>query len=134
MSRWAYIVSSVAALAGAAGIMELAAAAHAISNPLLKISADFLLVNATAVIAISTLSVGAARRKGWLLITATMLLCGSLLFAGELSAHVFLGRRFLPLAAPIGGGMTILGWLASAIAAFACAFQKRAHGGSEHTT
>jgi uncharacterized membrane protein YgdD (TMEM256/DUF423 family) len=124
MNKWASIIAGVAALAGAAGIMELAAAAHVISDPLLKTSANFLLINAAAVIAISALSLG-ARRTGWLLLAATTLLCGSLLFAGELSAHVFLGRRILPLAAPFGGGMTIFGWLASAIAAFSCAFETR---------
>ncbi|MGH6817237.1 MAG: DUF423 domain-containing protein [Methylovirgula sp.] len=123
MSKWASILAGVAALSGAAGVMELAAAAHAISDPLLKTSADFLLINAVAVIAISALSVGGARRTGWQLLAATILLCGSLLFGAELSTHVFLGRTILPLAAPVGGGMTILGWLASAIAGFACAFQ-----------
>jgi uncharacterized membrane protein YgdD (TMEM256/DUF423 family) len=125
MAKWTYILAGVAALSGAAGVMELAAAAHLISDPLLKTSADFLLVNAAAVIALSALSFGAAPRTGWLLAAATLLLCGSLLFAGELSTYVFLGRRILPLAAPVGGGMTILGWLASAIAAFAGAFGTR---------
>jgi uncharacterized membrane protein YgdD (TMEM256/DUF423 family) len=125
MSKWAHILAGIAALSGAAGIMELAAAAHVISDPLLKTSADFLLFNSAAVIAISAFSVGGARRTGWLLLAATTLLCGSVLFAAELSTHVFLGRRILPLAAPVGGGMTILGWLATAVAAFACAFQPR---------
>ncbi len=125
MAKWAYTLAGLAALAGAVGIMELAAAAHLISDPLLKTSADFLLVNAAAVIALSALSLVGARRTSWLLLAATTLLCGSLLFAGELSAHVFLGRRILPLAAPIGGAMTIVSWMASAIAAFACAFEAR---------
>jgi uncharacterized membrane protein YgdD (TMEM256/DUF423 family) len=123
MSKWAFILAGIAALSGATGVMELAAAAHVISDPLLKTSADFLLINAAAVIGLGALSVGAARRRSWLLLAATTLLCGSLLFSGELSTHVFLGRSILPLAAPVGGGMTILGWLASAVAAFACAFQ-----------
>ncbi len=125
MAKWAHILAGIAALSGAAGAMELAAAAHLISDPLLKTSANFLLVNAAAVIALSALSFGGARRTDWLLAAATLLLCGSLLFACELSTHVFLGRRILPLAAPVGGGMTILGWLASAIAAFVCAFETR---------
>ncbi len=119
MNKWAYILAGIAALSGAAGIMELAAAAHLTEDPLLKTSANFLLVNAAAVIALSALSFSGTRRLGWLLAAATLLLCGSLLFVGELSVHIFLGRRILPLAASIGGGMTILGWLASAIAAFA---------------
>jgi uncharacterized membrane protein YgdD (TMEM256/DUF423 family) len=123
MSKWAYVLTGLAALSGAAGVMESAAAAHLISDPLLKTSADFLLVNAAAVIAIGAVAVAGTQRKHWLLVAATTLLAGSLLFCGELSVHVFLGRRILPLAAPIGGALTILGWLIAAIAAFASMFQ-----------
>src|ERR1700691_2233193 len=121
MPNWAYALIGVAALSGAAGVMESAAAAHLISDPLLKTSADFLIVNAAAVIAIATL--GGTQRKTWLLVAATTLLVGSLLFCSELSAHVFLGRRILPMVAPIGGTLTIFGWLTAAVAAFAGMFQ-----------
>jgi uncharacterized membrane protein YgdD (TMEM256/DUF423 family) len=122
MSKWAYALTGLAALSGAAGVMESAAAAHLISDPLLKTSADFLVVNAAAVIAIGALAVAGTQRSSWLLVAATTLLAGSLLFGGELSAHVFLGRP-MPLVAPIGGALTILGWLIAAIAAFASIFQ-----------
>jgi uncharacterized membrane protein YgdD (TMEM256/DUF423 family) len=121
MSKWASTLTGLAALAGAGGVMELAAAAHLISDPLLKTSADFLLVNGAAVIAISAL--GATQRRCWLLIAATILLAGSLLFCAELSVHVFLGRSILPITAPIGGTLTILGWLSAAAAASADNFQ-----------
>lgn len=122
MSKWAYALTGLAALSGAAGVMESATAAHLISDPLLKTSADFLVVNAAAVIAIGALAVAGTRRSHWLLIAATTLLAGSLLFGGELSAHVLLGRP-MPLIAPIGGALTILGWLIATIAAFASIFQ-----------
>jgi uncharacterized membrane protein YgdD (TMEM256/DUF423 family) len=121
MSKWAYALTGLAALSGAAGVMESAAAAHLISDPLLKTSADFLLVNAAAVIAIGAVAVAGTHRNPWLLVAASMLLAGSLLFGGELSTHVFLGRR-MPLVAPVGGTLTILGWLIAAIAAFASIF------------
>ncbi len=124
MSKWAYALTGLAALSGAAGVMESAAAAHLISDPLLKTSADFLIVNATAVIAIGAVALAGTQRKGWLLVAATTLLAGCLLFCGELSAHVFLGRRILPLVAPIGGGLMILGWLIAAGEAFASMFQR----------
>lgn len=120
MSKWAYAVAGFAALFGAAGVMEAAAAAHAISSPLLRTSADVLIVNAAAVIAISALAMGSARGQCWLLIAAATLLIGSVLFCGELSAHVFLAGKLLPLAAPIGGGLMILGWLIAAVTAFVC--------------
>jgi uncharacterized membrane protein YgdD (TMEM256/DUF423 family) len=122
-TKWAYTLAGLAALSGAAGVMESAAAAHVISDPLLKTSADFLIVNAAAVIAVSGFALG-ARRSSWLLVGASALLLGSFLFCGELSAHVFLGRKPLPLGAPIGGALTILGWLIVALAAFAGVFQR----------
>lgn len=124
MSKWAYTLIGLAALFGAAGAMESAAAAHLISDPLLKTSADFLIVNAVAVIAIGAVALAGTQRKYWLLVAATALLAGSLLFCGELSAHVFLGRKILPLVAPVGGGLTMLGWLIAAVAAFASLFQR----------
>lgn len=123
MLRWAYTLAGLAALSGAAGVMELAAAAHMISDPLLKTSADFFIVNAAAVIGVSGLVLG-ARSKFWLLFGASALLAGSFLFCGELSVHVFLGRKPFALAAPIGGALTISGWLITALAAFGGAFQR----------
>jgi uncharacterized membrane protein YgdD (TMEM256/DUF423 family) len=124
MSKWAYALIGLAALSGAAGVMESATAAHLISDPLLKTSADFLMVNAAAVIALSAVAIGGARQQRWMLVAATTLLAGSLLFCGELSAHVFVARRYLPLATPIGGALTIFGWLTAAATAFACLFQR----------
>jgi uncharacterized membrane protein YgdD (TMEM256/DUF423 family) len=123
MSKLAYALVGFASLSGAAGVVESAAAAHLISDPLLKISADFLIVNAAAVIAIGAVALVASERKAWLLVGATLLLAGSILFCGELSTHVFLGRH-VPLVAPIGGALTIFGWLLTAIAAFARLFQR----------
>jgi uncharacterized membrane protein YgdD (TMEM256/DUF423 family) len=122
MSKWAHALIGFAALSGAAGVMESAASAHLISDPLLKTSADFLVVNAAAVIAVGALALAGTQRNRWLLVAATTLIAGSLLFSGELSTHVFLGRP-MPLVAPIGGALTILGWLIAAIAAFASIFQ-----------
>ncbi len=53
MSRWAYVVTAVAGLAGAAGVIEAAAAAHRVSDPRLATSAHFLILNAAASIAIN---------------------------------------------------------------------------------
>ncbi len=127
MSKWAYTLAGFAAPSGAAGVTEDAAAAHAIADPLLKLSGDFLIVNAAAVIAIGALAL--AGRHRWLLLGATILLAGSFLFCGEISAHVFLGRKFVPLAAPIGGALMIVGWLTAAAAAFAYMFRQTNRSG-----
>lgn len=122
MARWAYALIGLAALVGAAGVAESAAAAHAIADPLLKVSADFLMINAAAVIAIGAAALG--WRSRWLLVGACILFAGSLLFCGELSAHVFLARKLLPAAAPLGGALMTVGWLVAAAAAFAQSFRE----------
>ncbi len=119
--KWTNIIIGLAALSGAAGIMESAASAHTIADPLLKTSANMLLINAASVIAISAYAFGRSQR--WALFGAATLLAGSLLFCGELSTHVFLGQRFFALAAPIGGTLMIVGWLIAAASAFVSAFQ-----------
>src|SRR5579883_1541553 len=88
---------------------------------LVKISADMLVVNAAAVIAISAFAFATSSRL--LLFAAAGLLLGTFLFCGELSAHAFLGRKFLPLAAPVGGFLMIAGWLACAAVAFCRLFR-----------
>ncbi len=113
MAKLPYIIVGLAALAGAVGVMEAAASAHAIANPLLKTASDFLLVNAAAVIALGGFA-QASDRRGFFLVAAGVLLLGTLLFGGELTAHVFLIHRPLPLTAPLGGSLTILGWLIAA--------------------
>ena len=45
-----------------------------------------------------------------------VLSAGAILFAGDLSARAFLGARLFPYAAPIGGSLMILAWLALALA------------------
>ncbi len=123
MYKWASIVIGLAALSGAAGIMESAASAHTISDPLLKTSANMLIVNAASVIAIS--GYASSRLQRWALFGAATLLAGSLLFCGELSTHVFLGQRSFALAAPIGGTLMIAGWVIAAASAFTSAFRRR---------
>jgi len=123
MSRWRNILVGSAALSGAAGVAEAAAAAHAVADPLLKTSADFLIVNAAAVIAVSAFAIGADYRGFWVLAAASTLLLGGFLFCGELTAHVLVTRSQIPLMAPIGGILMILGWLAVAAVAFADGFQ-----------
>ncbi len=91
------------------------------ADPLLKTSANILIVNAAAVIAIGVYALSQSQR--WALFGAATILAGSLLFCGELTTHVFFGQRFLAFAAPIGGMFMIIGWLIAAASAFATAFR-----------
>jgi len=116
MEKWASILTAAAALMGAAGVAEAAYAAHGSADPLLATSSHFLMLHAAAIIALSAFAQTRARPLA-MLASATMLLGGTLLFCGDLSYHVFAGARLFPMAAPTGGSLQILGWLAAAVSA-----------------
>jgi uncharacterized membrane protein YgdD (TMEM256/DUF423 family) len=118
MAKWPSILVAIAALAGAVGVMEAAASAHAIADPLLKTASNFLIVNAVAVIALCAFA-QTARERGFFVPAAGILLLGTWLFGGELTLHVFVTHKSLPLIAPLGGSLTILGWLIAAASGFA---------------
>jgi uncharacterized membrane protein YgdD (TMEM256/DUF423 family) len=118
MAKWPSIIVGIAALAGAVGVMDAAASAHAIADPLLKTASNFLIVNAAAVIALCAFA-QTSRDRGFFLPAASLLLLGTWLFGGELTLHVLVTHKSLPLIAPLGGSLTILGWLIAAASGFA---------------
>ena len=122
MAKPTRIFAGIGALLGAIGVVEAAAAAHAITNPLLKTASDFLLIHAAAIIAFSAFA-EAVRPARVLYVGIGALLLGSLLFGGELTSHVFFPQGAFVAAAPIGGALTILGWLIAAAGIFVSAFQ-----------
>lgn len=100
----------IGTLFGAAGVALLAAGAHSVGG-------QMLLFHAAAIIAAT-----AARKAGHLhagigRIAISLLILGVLLFAADLGLRAFAGTRMFVLAAPLGGGMTIAGWLALTLAA-----------------
>jgi uncharacterized membrane protein YgdD (TMEM256/DUF423 family) len=113
----------LASLMGAAGIALWARAAHGgLTN--LVTAAQFLLIHAVAVLAIT-----ACRRQGLVHDAAarwsiTVLIVGTLLFAGDLTFRALAGAGLFPMAAPIGGSALILGWLILALAALLPAHQR----------
>lgn len=117
-SRSTAALVAVAALYGAAGVATAAAAAHRVNDPLLGTASTFLLLHALAVLGF--VAVAGAYGAGRLLtVPAWLLAIGVLLFSGSLMLKVFLGASPLPAAAPIGGTLLIVGWLAAAIGAVA---------------
>ena len=98
---------------GAAGVILSAAAAHA-GGGNIETAASFLLMHAPALLAIGLLGAGRILRAG-----GFVLLFGLLVFAGDLVMRHSAGVRLFPMAAPIGGGMMIFGWLIVALSAFA---------------
>ncbi len=124
--KWASYLVAAAALAGAAGVAEAAYAAHQSQEPLLQVSSHFLLLHAAAVIAISGFSRSlpqdfsekpASHFSPAILAAGTLLLIGAVFFCGDLSVRTLSGSRLFPMAAPLGGSLLIIGWLATAVAA-----------------
>ena len=100
------------ALLGAVGVALSAAASHG-GSVNVATAANFLLVHAPALIALSLVVAG-----GRILhIGAAILLVAALLFSGDLLAREYLGERLFPFAAPLGGTGMILGWLMLAVGA-----------------
>ncbi|OEO32638.1 hypothetical protein VW23_010510 [Devosia insulae DS-56] len=94
-----------AGLCGALGVAAAARASHA-GDDNLGIAANFLLLHAPVLIGLSVIAVSRMA-----LAAGAVLLLGLVLFAGDLAARSLLGGALFPLAAPLGGGGLIVGWL-----------------------
>jgi len=106
----------LASLMGAAGVALWASATHG-GDANAQIAAQMLLIHAAAIIGLT-----AARKQGLVHdrsagLAAAALILGVVLFAAELVVRAKLGTRLFPFAAPLGGGLTILGWLLAAASA-----------------
>jgi len=102
-------------IAGAAGVMLLAMAAHADTTGLIETAAQMLLFHAPAILAIG--AVGQTRRSPFLLLALILMTAGLALFCGDLASRAFAERRLFPMSAPTGGMLVIIGWAAVILAA-----------------
>jgi uncharacterized membrane protein YgdD (TMEM256/DUF423 family) len=115
------IVIVLAGLMGAGGVALAAAAAHAAPGAGLDGAAYMLLFHAAAV-----LGGAALMQQGllWRPLAVPVLaawIVGCALFAGDIAMRTFAGHRLFPMAAPSGGMILIVAWLALAAAAIAAA-------------
>lgn len=110
----ASIIATIAALQGAAGVALAAAAAHVDANPLLSTASHFLTLHAAAGLGLAALARTAPPYSRFLAAAAFALQAGATLFSADLAARVYLGGKLFPFAAPMGGSLTILAWLALA--------------------
>jgi uncharacterized membrane protein YgdD (TMEM256/DUF423 family) len=113
--RSASIVALVAALEGASGVALAATAAHVDASPLLLTASQFLMIHAGAGLALGALIRAAPPYPRALLGAALALQSGVALFSADLVARTALGGKLFPYAAPIGGSLTIIAWLALAL-------------------
>lgn len=106
-----------AGLMGAAGVALAAVAAHRVPTPAMASAAQMLMVHAVAVLAISAWAVRSNAAGGWWRVAARVMLLGVGLFAGDIVLRGFEVGSLLPMAAPVGGSLTILAWVLVAAAA-----------------
>lgn len=96
---------ALAGLLGALGVATAAAASHG-GDTNLGIVGNFLLFHAPALIGLSLIP-----RSRLVAISGCVLVVGLAIFCGDLASRSLLGHALFPMAAPIGGGGLILGWL-----------------------
>jgi uncharacterized membrane protein YgdD (TMEM256/DUF423 family) len=116
-TRLLRILIILAAIMGADGVILAAASAHQADATRLAAASSMLLFHATAVLAVVALTergvvharIGIAAALGFVVATA--------LFAGDLTLRQYAGHSLFPFAAPSGGTLLIVSWLALAVAA-----------------
>ena len=116
-TRLLRILIILAAIMGADGVILAALSAHQGDASRLVPASSMLLFHATAVLAVVALAergvidvrIGIAAALGFVIAAA--------LFAGDLTLRQYAGHGLFPLAAPSGGTLLIVSWLALAMAA-----------------
>ena len=112
----------IAGVFGAAGIALAAAGAHAAPGAGLDSAANMLLFHAVAILGGTALLLQGMLSRQLAVVALAAWALGTILFSGDVALRVFLGQRLFPMAAPTGGIVLILAWLALAAAALAKAF------------
>jgi uncharacterized membrane protein YgdD (TMEM256/DUF423 family) len=102
---------------GAAGIALAAASAHQPDASRLASASSMLLFHASAVIGATILTTHSLVQRRLGLAATWGFVVGSGLFAGDLVLRQYAGHSLFPMAAPTGGTLLIVSWLALALAA-----------------
>jgi len=111
------LLIGLAGLMGAAGVALAAASAHGGDASRLATASAMLLFHATAILAVIGLLARSLLRDGIGLVGAFGFVIGAALFAGDLTLRQYAGHSLFPYAAPTGGSVMILSWLAVTLAA-----------------
>ena len=106
-----------AGIMGADGVILAAASAHQPDASRLASASSMLLFHAAAVLgAIALIERGVAHLQIGLT-AAFGLVIGASLFAGDLTLRQYVGHGLFPMAAPTGGTLLIVSWIALAVSA-----------------
>jgi uncharacterized membrane protein YgdD (TMEM256/DUF423 family) len=101
-------------LTGAAGVALAAAASHGGDTVFLGSASTMCLAHAPVLLGLYL----GHRAFRTATLAALILGFGTIVFAGDLVSRHYLGDRLFPMAAPLGGSLMMLGWLAIAAGAF----------------
>lgn len=111
------LLIGLAGLMGAAGVVLAAASAHGGDASRLASASAMLLFHATAIMGTAALLARGLLHDGIGVIAAFGFVLGAALFAGDLTLRQYAGHSLFPSAAPSGGTVMILSWLALTLAA-----------------
>jgi uncharacterized membrane protein YgdD (TMEM256/DUF423 family) len=102
---------------GAAGVMLAAASAHLADAARLAPASSMLLFHACAVLGAVALAERGLLQARIGLAAAFGFVVAAALFAGDLTLRQYAGHGLFPMAAPTGGTLLIVSWLALALSA-----------------
>ncbi len=117
MTKAPRLLIALAGLMGAAGVALAAASAHGTDASRLATASAMLLFHATAILAVVALMARGLLHDGIGLAAAFGFIVASALFAADLCLRQFAGHALFPYAAPTGGTLMIVSWLAVTTAA-----------------
>jgi uncharacterized membrane protein YgdD (TMEM256/DUF423 family) len=111
------ILIVLAGIMGADGVMLAAASAHQSDATRLAAASSMLLFHASAVLGAVALTERGVIHLRIGITAAWGFVIASALFAGDLTMRQYAGNALFPMAAPTGGTLLIVSWLALAVAA-----------------
>jgi uncharacterized membrane protein YgdD (TMEM256/DUF423 family) len=117
MNRSFRILVALAGIMGADGVILAALSAHTADASRLAAASSMLLFHAAAVLGAVALIERGVIHAAIGLLAAFGFVVAAGLFAADLSLRQFAGQSLFPMAAPTGGTLLILSWLALAVAA-----------------
>jgi uncharacterized membrane protein YgdD (TMEM256/DUF423 family) len=117
MNRAFRILVVLAAIMGADGVILAALSAHLPDATRLGSASSMLLFHAAAVLGTVALVERGVIQLGIGLLAASGFVVAAALFATDLTLRQFADHSLFPMAAPTGGTLLILSWLALAVAA-----------------
>ena len=111
------ILIILAGIMGADGVVLAAASAHQADATRLASASSMLLFHAVAVLAAVALAERAVVHVRIGITAAFGFVIAAALFAGDLTLRQYAGHGLFPMAAPTGGTLLIVSWLALAVSA-----------------